>query len=82
MSQRIVARLKAHNFSYGYTHIEYPAAGHLVFLGDPADLGDLSRYRVLSGAMGGTDAGNLAARSDSWSRSLAFFDQALKKPGR
>jgi dienelactone hydrolase len=82
MAQRIVARLKAHNFSYGYTHIEYAGAGHLVFLGDPEDLGDLSRYRMLSGAMGGTDAANLAARSDSWSRSLAFFDQALKKPGR
>lgn len=82
MSQRIVARLKARNFPYGYTHIDYPGAGHLVFLGDPADPGDLSRYRVLSGAMGGTDAGNLAARSDSWTRSLAFFDQALKKPGR
>jgi dienelactone hydrolase/uncharacterized protein (DUF2141 family) len=82
MAQRIVARLKAHNFSYGYTHIDYAGAGHLVFLGDPADLSDLSRYRVLSGAMGGTDADNLAARRDSWSRSLAFFDQALRKPAR
>jgi dienelactone hydrolase/uncharacterized protein (DUF2141 family) len=82
MARRIIARLKAHNFSYEYTHIDYADAGHLVFLGDPAGLGDLSRYRLLSGAMGGTDVGNRAARSDSWSRSLAFFDQALKKSVR
>jgi len=82
MAERIVARLRAHNFSYRFTHIDYAGAGHLVFLGDPADLGDVSRYRALSGVMGGTDAANLAARSDSWSRSLAFFGEALMKRGQ
>jgi dienelactone hydrolase len=77
MAERIVARLKAAKFLYPFSHLEYPGAGHLVFLGDPASL-DSSRIAPLERAMGGTDSANLVARRDTWARSLAFFDQALK----
>jgi dienelactone hydrolase len=77
MAERIMARLKAGKFIYPFTHLPYPGAGHLVFLGDPASL-DSSRIAPLERAMGGTDSANQAARRDTWTRSLVFFDQALK----
>jgi dienelactone hydrolase len=81
MAERIMARLKAAKFRYSFSHLHYPGAGHLVFLGDPASL-DSSRIAPLERAMGGVDTANLVARRDTWGRSLAFFDEALKESKR
>jgi dienelactone hydrolase len=78
MAERIVARLRAARFPYPFSHLKYPGAGHLVFLGDPASL-ESSRIAPLERAMGGTDSDNLVARRDTWARSLAFFRPSVER---
>jgi dienelactone hydrolase/uncharacterized protein (DUF2141 family) len=81
-SERVMARLRAHDFRPSAQHIDYPNAGHLVFAGDPALPNPPSPAVTMRGVMGGTEEGNRAAIADSWTRALAFFDGALKAPQR
>ncbi len=51
----------------------YPEAGHAAF-GVPIDP---ARAKPAIASMGGTVAGNLAARADSWPKVLVALDAAL-----
>ncbi|THD61330.1 acyl-CoA thioester hydrolase/BAAT C-terminal domain-containing protein [Phenylobacterium sp.] len=75
MSEQAAARLKALRFKHPVELLEYDGAGHAVY-GQPYDpsnprISTLTQY-------GGTIEGNQAARKDSWDRSMAFLDAALK----
>jgi len=70
----IVARLKARSFKHTVELLAYPDAGHACF-GPPVPI-DSERYGSL-GDIGGTPAGNNAARAESWAKLLAFLDAAL-----
>ncbi len=75
MSDRIVSRLRRYSFRFPHQHLRYDNAGHWAFgpAMDPAD--PLARN---IDQLGGSIAGNLSARSDSWTRSLRFLDRSLK----
>lgn len=76
-SERVLTRLKKHNFTHAAQHIDYPGAGHLVFKGDPRG----QAYELDAATlqfMGGAAAANAAAQTDAWGKGLAFFDGALK----
>jgi uncharacterized protein len=77
MSDQVIARLDAKGFRYPHSHIAYPDAGHGATVPLPAGA-PTSGYTN----MGGTDAGNAFARSDSWARMLRFFDQSLGGPAK
>jgi dienelactone hydrolase len=74
MSETVMARLEAKHFAYAHSHLAYDNAGHAAF-GPPlaADSPNMSRLASL----GGTAAGNQAARADNWPKTLAFLDQAF-----
>ncbi len=79
MSDRIVARLKAQGFKHGVQHLSYEGAGHIVFMGDPSTPGAIAASKAQPNAMlGGTGAAGMAAWTDNWPKTLAFFDKALK----
>jgi dienelactone hydrolase len=74
MSETVMARLQAKHFAYAHTHLAYDNAGHAAFGPPlPADSPNLPRLAGL----GGTAAGNQAARADNWPKTLAFLDQAF-----
>jgi len=75
MSEQAAARLKALHFKHPVELLEYDNAGHAVF-GQPYDPAN-PRISTLT-EYGGTIEGNQAARKDSWARSMAFLDGALK----
>jgi dienelactone hydrolase len=78
---RIVARLQARQFRGAFEHLDYPAAGHVVFVGDPSD----PAARGLGAPnpmMGGTAAGNEAAWQDNWPRTVGFLRAQLKAGAR
>ena len=79
MADKVMARLKAHNFRFRYEQLRYPNAGHGLFAAhDPADTLFAEKFAKESpGAMGGTREGVVAAQADSWPKALAFLDQAL-----
>lgn len=80
LSERIVARLKAMHFRNDVTHLSYKGAGHLVFMGDPSSANAAAALKAPSNPMlGGSGAANMAAWSDDWPKTLAFFDKALKE---
>ena len=75
-ADRIVARLQALGFKGDVLHLDYPDAGHALFVGDPD--GPMAREFGGSNAiMGGTPQANAQARADSWRRTLAFLQQHL-----
>lgn len=73
MSQRMVARLKAANFSYRVEHLDYPLAGHGA-VGGPVTAEQAQQLTQV----GGTAEGNMAARAEVWTRVVAFFDRSLR----
>jgi pimeloyl-ACP methyl ester carboxylesterase len=75
-AERIVARLQAAGFRHRIEHLSYPAAGHLVFVGDPA--GPMAGFARSAStvAMGGDAGANASAWADNWPRTLAFLQQA------
>ena len=75
MAEEISARLKAAGFKQRVDLLEYDDAGHALF-GPPVDDDD-PRLPAL-GSLGGSAAGNNAARKDDWPRVLAFLKTALK----
>jgi dienelactone hydrolase len=79
MADKVMARLKAHNFRFRYEHLRYRDAGHGLFAAhDPADPVFAAKFAKGSpGTMGGTREGVVAAQADSWPKALAFLDQAF-----
>ncbi len=74
MIERIAGRLKAHGFKYAVKLLKYAQAGHAAF-GPPEPQGS-DKIQNLA-ALGGTGAGNQAARLDDWPKVMAFMDAAL-----
>lgn len=77
MARAVTARLKDRHYPHPVTLLAYPDAGHAAF-GPPVD--PLAPGAATIGVLGGTVAGNLAARADGWPRVLAALDAALQ-PG-
>lgn len=75
MARAIAARLRAARYPRGVTLLAYPDAGHAAF-GPPID--PASPAAATIGALGGSVAGNNAARADGWPKVLAALDTALK----
>jgi uncharacterized protein len=79
MGEAITKRLAAANFAYPVQHLAYDGAGHMVFMGDPTAPSAQSMSRTPPNAMmGGTSEAGLAAWTQNWPLTLAFFDNALK----
>lgn len=79
MSEQVAARLQARRFKHPVQLLEYDGAGHAVY-GQPLDPANPNLASLAE--MGGTVEGNQAARRDSWTRSMAFFDSVLKAGGK
>jgi dienelactone hydrolase len=79
MADKIMKRLKAHNFRFPYQHLRYADAGHGLFAAhDSADPLFAEKFAKASpGTLGGTREGNIAAQADSWPKALAFLEKAL-----
>jgi uncharacterized protein len=79
MADKIMARLKAHDFRFRYEHLRYANAGHTAFAAhDPADALFAAKFaKEAPGPLGGTREGVIAAQADSWPKALAFLNQAL-----
>ncbi len=81
MAHQVETRLKAAHFKFDVQLLACPDAGHRAFgpqLFDAASVANAGRPDPL----GGSVAGNAAARRESWPRALAFLDAALKNPSR
>jgi dienelactone hydrolase len=78
MSAQVVARLQTNGFGHAVQLLEYPTGGHSVF-GPPLAPEDPALASL--GNLGGSAAGNNAARTDSWPKALTFIDAALKPSG-
>jgi uncharacterized protein len=74
MCERVVERLKQHNFRFSFQHLRYGGAGHL--LAGPSRLSPASSIGGM--ALGGTESANAAARDDAWTKVCGFFDAYLK----
>jgi dienelactone hydrolase len=73
MSDAVVARLRAHNFRFPVEHLAFADAGHAA--ASPPGHGHSSQGP--DSFVGGTEAGNAAARAESWRATLCFFRTAL-----
>lgn len=76
MARQIEARAKGAGRP-AVTLLAYPGAGHAV-MGAPIAADDPALVKWSK--LGGTPAGNAAARADSWTKIVAFLDAALKPP--
>jgi dienelactone hydrolase len=72
MADQVIARLDAKGFRHAHRHIAYPDAGHGAML--PPSI--WNRNSSMD-SLGGTEAGNAAARVDAWAQTLAFFARSL-----
>ncbi|MEH3160094.1 MAG: prolyl oligopeptidase family serine peptidase [Sphingomonas taxi] len=75
MARAVETRLRAAHYGHPVTVLAYPDAGHAAF-GPPLDPGSPSLATI--GALGGSVAGNTAARADGWPKVVAALDAALK----
>jgi dienelactone hydrolase len=75
MARDIATRLKARRFRYPVTVLTYADAGHAAF-GPPAPANTPGLSFMFK--LGGTEAGNLAARQQSWDATLALLAKTLK----
>lgn len=79
-AEQVLARLRAHNFTYPAEHIAYPGAGHVASSqGLVTSLSDRVVHPVTGTEipLGGTAALNAAAMLDAFARQVAFFKQHL-----
>lgn len=79
MAELIVHRAAERGLRHRVTHLHYPDAGH-TGAGVPDAPGETEVHHPLTGvtyALGGTRAGNAAARADSWPRVVGFLREAL-----
>ena len=77
LADRMMARLKAKGFGHSYAHLDYPGAGHVVFVGAP----DGAMARIMgqpSPMLGGSAEADAKAWADDWPKVLAFYGRALK----
>jgi len=75
-ADRIAARLQALAFKGEVVQLDYPDAGHAVFVGDPK--GPMARaFSGDNAMMGGTPQANMAAWADGWSHTLVFLQKQL-----
>ena len=77
MAGQVIARLDAAHFKPPHQHVAYPDAGHGAMTppsGDP-------KMAALDN-LGGTPAGNQAARMDMWPRVVNFFASSLGKASK
>ncbi|MEP9359240.1 acyl-CoA thioester hydrolase/BAAT C-terminal domain-containing protein [Sphingomonas sp. KR3-1] len=79
MSKQVIERLDAKHFRFAHRQLDYPNAGHSIAFPDAPTkpTGDTPMMQ-----MGGTDAGNAAARIDAWKQTLAFFADTLGAPAK
>lgn len=77
MSDAVVARLRAHAFRFPVEHLAFENAGHAA--ASPPAIGHSSQGP--DSFVGGTEAGNAAARAESWRATLCFFRAALGRGG-
>lgn len=80
MSERIVARLAAHNFPHAVEHLNYPHAGHMLRYPHLPTTPREARHVSLRNArysFGGNPAADAEAQADSWRRAIAFLRAAL-----
>ena len=75
MAVQIVARLETGKFPHAVQLLDYANGGHSVF--GPAIPPEAPAFASL-GSLGGSPAGNNAARIDSWPKAVGFIDAALK----
>lgn len=73
MSDAVVERLRAHHFRFPVEHLAFADAGHGA--ASPPAMGHSSQGP--DSFVGGTEAGNAAARAESWRATLCFFRTAL-----
>jgi len=81
MADRMMERLKAKGFRNDYVHLNYDAAGHVVFVGAP----DGAMARAMgrpSPMLGGSAEADAKAWADDWPRVLAFYGKALRGNAR
>ena len=78
MSEQIITRLNTRKFSHPHRHVAFADAGHGATLPPGSGPARESGYNNL----GGTEAGNTAARAGMWRETLAFFGQYLGKDQR
>lgn len=75
MAGQVDQRLAEHHFRFAHRWFDYPDAGHgIAFPRMPANV------EAAMGQLGGTPAGNAAARADAWQQTLGFFAAALGAP--
>ena len=74
MARAVETRLQTANYRYRVTVLAYPDAGHTAF-GPPVD--PASQPAGTAAPLGGSVAGNRAARNDGWPKVLAALDAAL-----
>lgn len=75
MAQQVADRAEAQN-GPPVTVLAYPDAGHLS-VGFPVD--PSSEFYDQLGSLGGSSAGNAAAREASWQETLTYLDQQLRQ---
>jgi dienelactone hydrolase len=80
---RVVARLKAHHFTYPVEHYSYEQAGHLITR-PFVPTSEVRQVRLnpttkRPNVFGGTPEGQARANEDSWSKLLAFLDTYLRQ---
>jgi dienelactone hydrolase len=74
MAEKIISRLKEHNFTYQYDHLPYEQAGH----GITSYYWPTSRPEIPGFySLGGTAEGDAQAQADSWPKVLQFFNNHL-----
>jgi dienelactone hydrolase len=76
MCERVVGRLKQHNFRFSLQHLRYDGAGHL--LAGPSRLAPARSIGARGMALGGTESANAAARDEAWTKVCGFFGAYLK----
>ncbi|BCL80481.1 hypothetical protein ccbrp13_29460 [Ktedonobacteria bacterium brp13] len=80
-SEKVMERLRAHNFAYTYTHLNYAEAGHFVCFpyGLPSlpPMVSVTYPNGFGMTFGGSPRANADAASDSWQKILAFLQQNL-----
>ena len=81
MSEQVMARLDANHFARPHRHIAYADAGHGA-LTPPDGRGAGDPARSAHDNLGGTAAGNEAARTAAWGEVRTFLAEQLRRPSR
>lgn len=75
MGRLIMKRLDEHGVAHHHEHLAYEDAGHAVSI--PPSLGQI--YKGPDSFVGGSDAGNAAARKAMWAQVVCFLDDTLRR---